>query len=42
MILQGELKLVGVHIPVLPGIYDPVLAELARLDIECRERTEAA
>jgi saccharopine dehydrogenase-like NADP-dependent oxidoreductase len=38
MILQGELKLTGVQIPVLPEIYEPVLAELARLGIECKER----
>ena len=39
MILHGELKLTGVHIPVVPEIYEPVLAELARLGIECKERT---
>jgi len=38
MILHGELKLTGVQIPVLPEIYEPVLAELARLGIECKER----
>jgi len=38
MILQGELKLTGVQIPVVPEIYEPVLAELARLGIECKER----
>jgi saccharopine dehydrogenase (NADP+, L-glutamate forming) len=38
MILQGELKLTGVQIPVLPEIYEPVLAELTRLGIECKER----
>jgi saccharopine dehydrogenase (NADP+, L-glutamate forming) len=42
MILQGALKLTGVHIPVVPEIYEPVLAELGRLDIECKERTEPA
>jgi len=39
MILHGELKLTGVHIPVVPEIYEPVLAELTRLGIECKERT---
>ena len=38
MIVQGELKLAGVQIPVLPEIYEPVLAELTRLGIECKER----
>ncbi|HTW90516.1 MAG TPA: saccharopine dehydrogenase C-terminal domain-containing protein [bacterium] len=38
MILHGELKLTGVQIPVLPEIYGPVLSELARLGIECKER----
>ena len=42
MILQGTLKLTGVQIPVVPEIYEPVLAELARLGIECKERTEPA
>jgi saccharopine dehydrogenase-like NADP-dependent oxidoreductase len=42
MILHGELKLTGVHIPVLPEIYEPVLAELGRLGIECKERTVPA
>jgi saccharopine dehydrogenase (NADP+, L-glutamate forming) len=39
MILHGELKLTGVQIPVVPEIYEPVLAELTRLGIECKERT---
>jgi len=38
MILHGELKLTGVQIPVVPEIYEPVLAELVRLGIECKER----
>jgi len=42
LILQGQLKLTGVHIPVLPELYNPVLDELARLGIVCRERTETA
>ena len=42
MILSGDLKLTGVQIPVLPEIYEPVLAELARLGIECKERKEPA
>jgi len=38
MILHGELQLTGVQIPVVPEIYEPVLSELARLGIECKER----
>ena len=40
MILDGEINLTGVHIPVLPEIYEPVLGELERLDIVCVEKTE--
>ncbi len=41
MILEGEINLTGVHIPVLPEIYEPVLGELERLGITCVEKTEA-
>jgi saccharopine dehydrogenase-like NADP-dependent oxidoreductase len=40
MILEGEITLTGVHIPVLPEIYEPVLDELEQLDIACVEKTE--
>jgi saccharopine dehydrogenase (NADP+, L-glutamate forming)/spermidine synthase len=40
MILDGELDLTGVHIPVLPEIYRPVLEELAQRGIVCAEKTE--
>ena len=30
LILTGELKLKGLHIPILPAIYNPVLAELEK------------
>ncbi len=42
MILQGQLRLTGVQIPVVPEVYEPVLAELAKLGIECKERVEKA
>jgi len=40
MILDGEINLTGVHIPVVPEIYKPVLKELEQLDIVCAEKTE--
>ena len=42
MILQGQLRLTGVQIPVVPELYEPILAELARLGIICKERTGRA
>jgi saccharopine dehydrogenase-like NADP-dependent oxidoreductase len=41
MILQGEITEKGVHVPVLPGIYQPVLAELAELGIAFKETRES-
>ncbi len=38
MMLQGEIPLTGVHIPVDPRIYEPVLDELETLKIQCKER----
>ncbi|MDB4285789.1 saccharopine dehydrogenase NADP-binding domain-containing protein [bacterium] len=34
MILTGQIKETGVHIPVLPGIYNPILDELKREGID--------
>ena len=39
LLAARELKLSGVHIPVLPQIYEPVLDELAALGVQCVERT---
>jgi saccharopine dehydrogenase-like NADP-dependent oxidoreductase len=39
LILQGKIGLTGVHIPVMPEVYDPVLNELETLGIKCVERT---
>ncbi len=39
-VLEGRISMTGVHIPVSPEIYEPVLAELETLGIECKERTE--
>jgi saccharopine dehydrogenase-like NADP-dependent oxidoreductase len=40
MILQGKITTPGVLRPVTPEIYNPVLDELATLDIACKETTE--
>jgi len=40
LILEGSLRLTGVHIPVLPEIYEPVLEELESLGIRVTERVE--
>ena len=41
MILTDQITARGVLRPVAPNIYNPVLDELATLDIECKEATEA-
>jgi len=38
LILDGKINMTGVHIPVQPEIYNPVLDELSRLNIECVEK----
>ncbi|MCK5585292.1 saccharopine dehydrogenase NADP-binding domain-containing protein [Candidatus Bipolaricaulota bacterium] len=40
MILQGEINLTGVHVPMIPEIYKPVLAELATVGISFQETVE--
>ncbi|TXT56843.1 MAG: Saccharopine dehydrogenase [Candidatus Thorarchaeota archaeon] len=37
MILEGKIDLTGVHRPIIPEIYEPILEELSRLDIELQE-----
>ncbi len=37
MILDGKLNITGVHRPVIPQIYEPVIKELKGLDIEMKE-----
>lgn len=39
MILEGTIMARGVHIPVIPAIYEPVMAELATFGIEMKEKT---
>ncbi|HDP68754.1 MAG TPA: saccharopine dehydrogenase [Candidatus Marinimicrobia bacterium] len=38
LILQGKIRLSGVHAPVLPEIYNPVLDELETMNIACKEQ----
>jgi saccharopine dehydrogenase-like NADP-dependent oxidoreductase len=38
MILQGEITNTGVHIPIIPGIYNPVLDQLETLGIKMVEQ----
>jgi len=40
MILHDEIKEPGVHIPIKPGIYNPILNELAKVGIRFEEKTE--
>jgi hypothetical protein len=37
LIVEGNLNLTGVHIPVKPEIYKPVLAELETMNIKLTE-----
>jgi saccharopine dehydrogenase-like NADP-dependent oxidoreductase len=40
LILQGKIDLTGVQVPVIPEIYEPVLAELESMGISFTEKTE--
>ena len=40
LILEGKINKIGVHIPVIPEIYVPILAELKEKGIEFKERKE--
>jgi len=40
LLLEGAINLTGVHIPVEPSVYNPVLDELEGMKIACKERTE--
>jgi saccharopine dehydrogenase-like NADP-dependent oxidoreductase len=39
LMAEGRLPLAGVHIPVVPAVYEPVLNELETVGIKCVERT---
>lgn len=40
MILQGKINLIGVQVPVVSEIYEPVLAELKQMGISFNEKTK--
>jgi len=40
LILHGKIKVTGVHTPVIPELYEPVLAELATQGIGLKEKAE--
>jgi saccharopine dehydrogenase-like NADP-dependent oxidoreductase len=40
LILEGKIKERGVHIPVLPDVYKPILQELKMLNIAFKEKRE--
>jgi hypothetical protein len=40
LILEGSLTVAGLHIPVLPSIYIPVLTELEKHGIVFEEKVE--
>ena len=40
MILEGKIQAKGVHIPVLPDIYKPILAELEARGVRFVEKRQ--
>ena len=38
LILEGRIREIGVHVPVTPDIYNPILDELAGLGIRFKEQ----
>jgi saccharopine dehydrogenase-like NADP-dependent oxidoreductase len=40
LILEAKIQVTGVHIPVIPEIYAPILQELKELDIMFKEKRE--
>lgn len=40
LILEGKIALTGVQVPVMPELYEPVLAELESMGIKFTEKTE--
>jgi hypothetical protein len=40
LILSGEITATGVQVPVTPDLYEPILASLEKLGIECVEQVK--
>ncbi|MFN3997954.1 saccharopine dehydrogenase C-terminal domain-containing protein [Algoriphagus sp.] len=40
LFLKGKIKLTGLHVPVLPEIYEPILAELEEVGIHFEEKIQ--
>jgi hypothetical protein len=40
MISEEKINITGVHLPVIPEIYNPILNELEEMDIEFKEKVE--
>ena len=40
MILHGQIELTGVHIPVIPDIYNPILYDLREMGIKFSEKIQ--
>lgn len=40
LILEEKIDSKGVHIPILPAIYEPILKELGKLGVKFKEKTE--
>ncbi|MFQ6039040.1 MAG: saccharopine dehydrogenase C-terminal domain-containing protein, partial [Candidatus Aminicenantales bacterium] len=41
LILEGKIQKKGVHIPVQPDIYEPILEELKNMGIAFKEKKES-
>ena len=39
LIINGQIKITGVHIPVIPDIYNPILDELEEIGIKFTEKS---
>jgi saccharopine dehydrogenase-like NADP-dependent oxidoreductase len=42
LILEGEIQLKGVQIPIVPELYEPILKELESFDIRFEEESSRA
>ncbi len=40
LVLQGHIKLTGLHIPIIPELYNPILDELEQLNIKFVDRVD--